>query len=227
MTYYISLSASIGGFACAVADSIINNIGKKETHFFDWTICSIKSINEVIMEEEILFEESYDPTHSFCVVNFKKFDKLISVHDFHFSDFDNTEKINNKIIEITNKYNRRRERFFKTIREQTNIFFLRYCYSNEDFDSEQIYLFIQNILNINNNLEFYLVIITTINDLNIPQYISEYIILINLNYESEFLSTNNSYDEIIKLYEYIYPILSKPISELIYSNYFPADNMMD
>jgi hypothetical protein len=112
MTYYISLSSSIGGFACAVSESIINNIGKKETHFFDWTICSIKSINEIIMGKNILFEKSYDSTNNdFCVVKFKNFNKLISVHDFRFSDFENQTKINNKITEIIKKYKRRRERF--------------------------------------------------------------------------------------------------------------------
>jgi hypothetical protein len=178
------------------------------------------------MGKNILFEKSYDPTNNdFCVVKFKNFNKLISVHDFRFSDFENQTKINNKITEMIKKYKRRRERFFKTIKENNKIFFLRYCSSDEDLESEQIFLFVCNILSINNKLQFYIVIITTNTNLNIPQHISKYIIVINLNDIPENLPNNNLYDEIIRSYKYVYEVLKKPISDLIYSN--PNDCLFD
>lgn len=117
---FISLSASYAGNACAVRQSIDNyNLLKSETHFFDWLVCSMKSINEILEGYPILFEDNYIYPNSLNTIsiNFLNFDKLISHHDFH--EYNNTN-----IIEITEKYNRRYERLIHTIKNNTTIFLL-------------------------------------------------------------------------------------------------------
>jgi hypothetical protein len=54
----ISLSGSVPGAACGIAISIKKNIynNNKETDFFDYLICSMKSINEILKGKTIDFE---------------------------------------------------------------------------------------------------------------------------------------------------------------------------
>jgi hypothetical protein len=58
--YYLSLSSSYAGNACAVRQSIINYTkNSNETQFFDWLVTSLKSVNEVLEGKPILFESNY------------------------------------------------------------------------------------------------------------------------------------------------------------------------
>ena len=122
MCDYISLSASCLNYACGIAQSINNNIGKRETNFFDWCLCSMKSINEVLSKKEIMFEDNYEEDNDgiFCPVRFKNFDNLVSLHDFTFFDYND----DNKIANVISKYERRRDRFIEKIKESKNIYFL-------------------------------------------------------------------------------------------------------
>ena len=56
---FISLSASKAGNACALKQSIDNYYKKNETQFFDWLVCSIKSVNDLFDGKPILFEDKY------------------------------------------------------------------------------------------------------------------------------------------------------------------------
>ena len=59
---FLSLSSSYAGNACAIRQSIdnyYNKDNKKETQFFDWLVCSMKSINDVLEGKTILFEDKY------------------------------------------------------------------------------------------------------------------------------------------------------------------------
>ena len=115
---YISLSASYSGNACAVRNSILNYTAtSRETQIFDWLVISMKSVNQILENTPIIFETNYtyrnplNTTSIATTINFKNFDLLTSHHDIHeFND--------NSINEITEKYNRRKERFIKTIKEQ-------------------------------------------------------------------------------------------------------------
>lgn len=80
---YISLSSSETGYACAISQSIINNVGKKETYFFDWLVCSLKSVNEILEGKKIIFEKKYiyPNISKTTTIKFENFDKLISHHD--------------------------------------------------------------------------------------------------------------------------------------------------
>ena len=105
---YISLSASYSGNACAIRQSIINyTMNSKQTHFFDWLVTSMKSVNQILENTPIIFESNYiypDPLNT-TSINFKNFDLLVSHHDIHeFND--------NSINEITEKYIRRYERYY-------------------------------------------------------------------------------------------------------------------
>jgi len=153
---FISLSSSYPGNACAIRQSIDNyNLVKGETQFFDWLVCSMKSINEVLEGKPILFEDNYIfPNIANTIsINFLNFDKLISHHDIH-------EYNNNNIVEITEKYKRRYERLINTIKNKKNIFFIRYCKDSNDIEEDQISNFYKNINNINSELNFKLIFIS-------------------------------------------------------------------
>ncbi len=125
---YISLSSSYTGNACAIADSIKKYTTQNcETNFFDWLVCSMKSVNEILEKKPILFEENYiypNPLNT-TSINFKNFNRLISHHDINIFD-------SNSIHEITEKYNRRFERLINTIQNEKLLIFIRYCKNQFD-----------------------------------------------------------------------------------------------
>ena len=146
---FISLASSYAGNACGIKESInrYNIIGK--THFFDWLICSMRSVNEVLEGKEILFDTNYTYPNSLGTtsINFLNFNLLISHHDI-------VEPSDDKIKETIERYKRRYERFINTVKEENKIFFIRYCKHTYDIEEDQINLFIQKIKNINTNLIF-------------------------------------------------------------------------
>ena len=132
---FVSLSASFASHACAVRQSIDNYYKQQtKTNFFDWLVCSMKSINDIIEGKPILFDEenyTYPNSLNTVSIDFKNFDLLISHHDINeFND--------NSINEITEKYTRRYKRLINTIKEQKKINFIRYCKNQENIEEEEI-----------------------------------------------------------------------------------------
>jgi hypothetical protein len=146
---FLSLSSSYSGNACAVRQSIENYYENNETQFFDWLVCSMKSVNEILEGKPILFEDKYEYPNPLNTtsINFLNFDKLISHHDIN-------EFNENSINEITEKYTRRYERLISTIQNKEQIFFIRYCKNLDDIEEEEIIKFYKNIIRINRNLSF-------------------------------------------------------------------------
>lgn len=203
---YLSLASSYGGNACAIRQSIINyTTNSNETHFFDWVVTSMKSVNQVLENTPIIFEtETIRPNLLNTIsINFKNFDLLTSHHDIQvFND--------NSINEITEKYTRRYERLINTIKEQKKINFIRYCKNSTNIEKEEILIFYKNIKNINPNLLFNFVLISDDNDLLIPNnLLKDNFIYINLNnyVDDDILNETNDYYKIVKKYKCIFDLV--------------------
>ncbi len=203
---YLSLSSSYAGNACAVRQSIINyTTNSNETHFFDWLVTSMKSVNQILENTPIIFESNYIYPNLFNTtsINFKNFDLLTSHHDIH-------ELNGNSINEITEKYIRRKERLIKTIKEQNKINFIRYCKNQQNIEEEEILKFYKNVKNINTNLLFNFILISDNNDLVIPNsLLKDNFIYINLNnyIDDDILNETNTYFKIIKTYKCIFDLV--------------------
>jgi hypothetical protein len=186
---YISLSSSHCGNACAVRQSILNYTQHPgETQFFDWLVTSMKSVNQLLEHTPIQVDHIY-PNSSGTSIYFKHFDLLISHHDI--GEFNE-----NSIQEVTEKYTRRYERFLKTIQEQTNIHFIRYCKNQQNLEEEEILLFIKHIQTLNPNLNFTFILMSD-GDVSIPT-LKDHVMLIRLN------PCSNEYSSIVKQYQCIY-----------------------
>ena len=203
---YISLSSSYAGNACAVRQSINNyTTSSNKTQFFDWLVTSMKSVNQILENTPIIFENNYIYPNllNTTSINFKNFDLLISHHDIHeFND--------NSINEITKKYIRRYERLINTIKEQKKINFIRYCKNQQNIEEEEIIRFYKNIKNINNNLIFNFILISDNNDLVIYNLLkNDNFIYINLNnyVDDDILNETNNYFKIIKTYKCVFDLV--------------------
>jgi len=208
---FISLSSSYGGNACAIKQSITSysllNSENEKNQFFDWLVTSMKSINEVLEGKQILFDETnyeYPNFQNKTSINFLNFHHLTSHHDI--------EQINdNSINETTEKYNRRYERLINTIKNQSKLYFIRYCKNSTDIDENQINIFYNNIKNINNQLFFKFILISDFDNLIIPETLltKENFVFINLNdyIDEDILNETNSYCKIIKQYKCIFNII--------------------
>jgi hypothetical protein len=145
----ISLSSSRPGFACGIRQSIDTYNEKKATNFFDWLVCSMKSVNEILEGTPIEFEDTYvypNPLNN-TSINLKNFDLLISHHDIH--EFDE----NSKSI-VTEKYVRRYNRMLEIFKTENDIYFVRYCHDESNLEEEEIHKFYENINKINKDLNF-------------------------------------------------------------------------
>jgi len=203
---YLSLSSSYAGNACAVRQSIINyTTNSNETQFFDWLVTSMKSVNQILENTPIIFENNYIYSNSLNTtsINFKNFDFLTSHHDIHeFND--------NSINEITEKYIRRYERLINTIKNQKKINFIRYCKNSTNIEEEEILIFYKNIMNINPNLLFNFILISDCNDLVIPNsLLKDNFIYINLNnyVDDDIVNETNNYYKIIKTYKCVFDLV--------------------
>jgi hypothetical protein len=218
---YLSLSSSYTSYACAVRHSIIKYtinsnenttnsnetrfLNSNETHFFDWLVTSMKSVNQILENTPIIFESNYIYPNSLNTtsIKFKNFDLLISHHDIHeFND--------NSINEITEKYIRRHKRLINTIKEQNKINFIRYCKNQQNIEEEEILKFYKNIKNINPNLLFNFILISDNNDLVIPNsLLKDNFIYINLNnyIDDDILNETNEYFKIIKTYKCVFDLV--------------------
>lgn len=120
---FVSLSSSYAGNACAIRQSINNYTTQStKTFFFDWLVTSLKSVNQLLENTPIMFESTYIYPNDGNIVsiNFKNFDLLTSHHDM-------CEVTTISIRDMTDKYTRRYERLLETIKEQNQIYFIRYC----------------------------------------------------------------------------------------------------
>lgn len=204
---FISLSSSYSGNACAIKQSIVKYTkNSNETQFFDWLVTSMKSVNQILENTPIIFESTYiyPNISNNTSIKFKNFDLLTSHHDIcKFND--------NSINEITEKYTRRYERLINTIKEQQNIYFIRYCKNSNNIEEEEIIKFHKNINNINPNLIFKFILISDYNDLIIPNSLLECnFIYINLNnyINQDILNEENTYFKSIKQYKYVFDIIN-------------------
>jgi len=187
---FISLSSSNGGNACAVKNSInmfCKEQSPEKTQFFDWLVCSMKSINEVLEYKPILFDEplGYNYVYQNTTIFFKDFDLLISHHDI-------VNLNDNTINELIDKYTRRRQRFIDTIKNNNNIFFIRYCTCQYDLDVEEIIKFYHNIRNIKNDLNFKFILISEDFDLQIPYRLYSMGNFFSINLKNYVTNSENS-----------------------------------
>jgi len=162
----ISLSHNVNGTACSIAVAIKKYFynDDKQTELFDFLTISMKSVNEIITGMDITgFIRNISNYEN--MVQFKNFDKIISCHDI-----DNYKRKDPSMNDIeiderlTNQYNRRRNRLLTTLRENPNeetIYFLRYCTDFENIQHNEVMNFMNNIKNINKDLVFHLILITT------------------------------------------------------------------
>jgi hypothetical protein len=203
---FLSLSSSYSGNACAVRQSIENYYENNETQFFDWLVCSMKSVNEILEGKPILFEDKYEYPNPLNTtsINFLNFDKLISHHDIN-------EFNENSINEITEKYTRRYERLISTIQNKEQVFFIRYCKNLDDIEEEEIIKFYKNIIRINSNLSFKFILISDYDNLIIPNNLenNKNFIYINLNnyIDDDIINETNDYFKIIKKYKCVFDII--------------------
>jgi hypothetical protein len=203
----ISLASNIAGPACAIATSIkkyfYNN--NYETNIFDFLEITLKDINKLLDNYDLSFVEnlSIDKNNIHkSSVTFNNFDKIISHHDL-------PEEYNeNDLKNFKEKYIRRYNRLFNHIKNEDNIFFLRY--SNDI--NEDILNFINIIKKINPNLNFTFLHLfysdTFTNEFEYDNYISinfyNYIDLTKTYHEDLFYKTIEFnwkivYDRIYKL----------------------------
>lgn len=202
---FISLSSSSAGNACAIRQSIINYTNvKSETQFFDWLVCSMKSINEVLEGKPIIFENNFIHSKSNISIKFLNFNKLVSHHD--------VKEINiNTINEITEKYKRRYERLICTIKGQSNISFIRYCKDLNNLEEDEIYNFFKIINNLNPELIFKFILISDCDNLVLPENLlnKDGFIYINLNnyIDDDVINEPNGYFKNIKKYKCIFNII--------------------
>ena len=202
---FISLSSSSAGNACAIRQSIINYTNdKSETQFFDWLVCSMKSINEVLEGKPILFENNFIHSKSNISIKFLNFNNLISHHD--------VKEINiNTINEITEKYKRRYDRLINTIKTQTNLSFIRYCKDLNNLEEDEIYNFFKIINYINPNLIFKFILISDCDNLVLPTNLlnKNNFIYINLNeyIDDDIINEPNGYFKNIKKNKCIFNII--------------------
>ena len=201
----ISLSSEIAGPACGIATSVKKYFYNNEyqTNFFDYLEISLYSILEILsihpedIREKLLYKNDVDvninndiinkndfiKNDNNTTINFKYFNKILSHHDlpidYNKDDYDN----------IINKYVRRHQRLFDDIKNEDEIYFIRFGIE----DSNIIYNFIEKIKELNPILKFTLVHL--IYDENMTDYIctddNKYI-FINLYYH---IDKNKIYSE--------------------------------
>jgi len=152
---YISI-----GRACCVKHQIDKYFGKKETLFFDWLISSMNSVINILncknIDEYLNFNNIYiNPKIPYSKGNSGKNTRVfirslhncISIHDVK------TEFNDDDIYEFIDKYKRRWNRMIEYIKQDEKIYFVRYG----EINNEEKTQFIQTILGINENCNFYLI----------------------------------------------------------------------
>ena len=229
----ISLSSEIAGPACGIATSVKKYFYNNEykTNFFDYLEISLYSILEILsihsehIREKLLNTDNmknngndnmenngniigiskndFIKNDNNTTVSFKYFNKILSHHDLRL-DY-NEDDYNN----IINKYERRHKRLCDDIKNEDEIYFIRF--GNED--SNLIYNFIEKIKELNPILKFTLVHL--IYDENMIDYMCDNkYICINLYYH---IDKNKIYSEDLyfKMIEMDWKFIYDKIYEII------------
>jgi hypothetical protein len=195
----ISLSASFGGPACGTASTIKEHFynNNKITDFFDSLVVSMKSINEVLEGKKIEFDNNIYLVNGCKNIHFKNFDYMISAHDIQKveENIDASFNQQNIINEVQKKYQRRYERLIEDIKNNDEIYFLRYCTCNQDVKPNEILQFLNNLKKINKNIHPILILFTLNDEMNAP------ITLINNNKNVYFFFLNYFIDKKIIIEE--------------------------
>ena len=123
-TNYISL-----GYFCSVAEELEKRGLRSASYPFDWTISDFEGVINAIknnfsqfLDYEYLYQNSKNHSHYR--------DKLYKISFFH--DFNKYKALSTQLKEVTNKYSRRIDRFYSSIKEPT--LFIRYI-SDETKDN--------------------------------------------------------------------------------------------
>jgi hypothetical protein len=166
----ISLSSIKPGYACGVAEYLNKYNFKYERDFFDYITVSMKSINEVINNQNIEFEETEipqfiipNPTNN-IFVKFRNFNNMISYHDFIELSYETRKYWENFYKELQKK-------LINNIKSDDTIVFVRFCVDQNDIIENDIHLFCNNIMRINSNLDYYIIILSNV-FLTIPYNLS-------------------------------------------------------
>ena len=147
------------GRKCGVRYNIEKFIGKKETHFFDWLITDMKSVNTIFKTNDInnlinlstIKKDEKNP-YGFTKNNYR----------YHFTSFSHCESLHDvpsksgkrQEIALVQRYLRRYHRLIKLIKnDNIKIYFIR----NGNITESEKNKFIKNILNHNKKCNFKLV----------------------------------------------------------------------
>lgn len=166
------------GKKCGVRHNIEKFIGKKETHFFDWLITDMKTVNTIF--------ETKDINNLINLTKIKKDEKnpygfTKNNYRYHFTSLSHCESLHDvpsksgkkQEIALVERYIRRYHRLIKLIKsDKHKIYFIR----NGNISESEKNDFIKNILNHNSDCNFKLVECTNSNKTNSKYYTS-----INLN----------------------------------------------
>ena len=166
------------GRKCGVRHNIQKFLGKKETHFFDWLITDMNSVNKVIGSKDINFL-----INSETVKKDQKnpFGFTKNTYRYHITSLSHCESLHDvpsgsnkkQELALVQRYVRRYHRLINLIKEKNiKIYFVR----NGNITETERNEFIKNVLSHNNNCNFKLVECNYVSKLN-----SKYYTNINLN----------------------------------------------
>lgn len=200
----ISLAALHPGYACSVADYLNKHKFKNEYErdFFDYITVSMKSINEVLNNKIIEFDDKELPNFpipnnsSNIFIRFKHFDNMISYHDF-------TDMQPDSYKCWTHYYKEQQKKLINDIISNNTIVFVRFCVNQSDLIESDIYEFFKNITCLNPKLDYYLILFST-DILTISLNLSNNMHFFNLNFKlwnDSKTYTNNIYHDLINYYD--------------------------
>jgi len=151
---FISLSSDSAGYACAVSQfykKYFSCNDNEPNNFFDYLMVSMSSINKFLIDKDPLEIDTNAIVEKNGFGNFNvkflHYDLLLSIHDL-------VEK--NDVNQMLEKYERRRNRFFKSLSESDLILFFRFCTKDE---SLEIKSFIENMNHLFPFLKYKLIIL--------------------------------------------------------------------
>ncbi len=199
----ISLGSLYPGYACGIAEYLNKYKFKYDRDFFDYITVSMKSINEVLHNKTIEFNDeelskfSIPNTTSNIFIKFKNFDNMISYHDF-------VDLSPNSYIYWTDFYKEKQEKLINDILCNDTIVFVRFCVNQKDLIENDIKIFFNNIERLNEKLNYYLILFST-DFLKISSDLLNNSHFYNLNFKLynniHKKYTNNIYDDLINSYD--------------------------
>ena len=156
---FISLSSKYSGYACGIAHAIkgMNAVQDKRTLFFDWVLCTMESITQIVIDDteiEFDYEMNLGPAH---FVPFRNTNLIVSAHDFT-SESKSDPATRQRVKET---YVRRKERFLDRVQETpSDLYFFRFVQKKEELELEHLLRFHAFITSLRKDRRFTIVIIT-------------------------------------------------------------------